>query len=104
MAANDIVDVPACDFDLVLGRRSRRRCRIAAVDRAGDVCAGNRDLVVVAVFLLRRLRLAGTKRRNFRIAAERICIGAARHGDLVLARRIAHLRDTAVDIARSKRR
>ena len=104
MAANDIVDVPACDFDLILGRRSRRRCCIAAVDRAGDVCAGNRDLVVVAVFLLRRLRLARAGRRNFRIAAERIRIGTSRHGDLIFTSRIAHLRDAAVDIARSERR
>ena len=58
----------------------------------------------MAVFLLRRLRLAGTKQGNFRISAERIRIGAARNGDLVLARRIAHLRDAAVDIPRSERR
>ena len=103
VAANDIVDRTACDFDLVLGRRSRRRCCIAAVDRAGDVCAGNRDLVVVAVFLLRRLCLAGTKRGNFRIAAERIRIATTRHGDLIFTGRIAHLRDAAVDIPRSER-
>ena len=108
VAANNIVDRTTRDFDRVLGRRSRRRVRVAAVDRAGDVrTAGDRNRVVVAVLLICRVRLRSRSRQGrnrVRIAAVGIRVGAARHGDIVLPRRVGNPRDAAVDIARSERR
>ena len=103
ITANCIGNRAACDVDRVLGRLARRRCCIAAVDSTyrGAI---NRDTVVMAVILLCRQSFCiRAGQGNIRVAAVGIRVAAPRHGDIVLARRVAHLRDAAVDIRRTRR-
>ena len=102
LRADDVRCRATFDVDRVVRRRARRCRRIAAVDGARYAAAGEGNLVVIAVVLV-RLRRTRTDQRNVRIPAVGICIAAV-HGDVVLARRVGNLRNTAVDTARIERR
>ena len=100
---DDVRRRAALDVDRVIRRRTRRCPRIAAIDGIRNAAAGEGNLVVIALVPV-RLRRTRADQRDVRIPAVGIRMAAARYGDVVLARRVGDLRNTAVDTARIERR